>query len=116
MRHNANLNALRPLLMGLLVAPGPLSPISSSSLVLPPGPTGGSSLICQFLCASGCQASAASMPPTVPGPFGDQFGALTFDFPVGIDEDDDAEAELAAGVAPVYDAAVLGGCVVAMAP
>ena len=91
--------------MGLLVAPGPLSPVSSSSLVLSPGPTGGSSLICQFLCASGCQASAASMPPTVPGPFGDQFGALTFDFPVGIDEDDDAEAELAAGVAlltPLY--------------
>ena len=91
--------------MGLLVAPGPLSPVSSSSLVLSPGPTGGSSLICQLLCASGCQASAASMPPTVPGPFGDQFGALTFDFPVGIDEDDDAEAELAAGVAlltPLY--------------
>ena len=114
MRHNANLNALRPLLMWLLVAPGPLSPISSSSLVLPPGPTGGSSLICQFLCASGCQASAASMPPSVPGPVG--CGALAFDYSVGIDEDDDAEAELAAGVAPVYDAAVLGGCVVAMAP
>ena len=102
--------------MGLLVAPGPLSPVSSSSMVLSPGPTGGSSLICQFLCASGCQASAASMPPTVPGPFGDQFGALAFDYPVGIDEDDDAEAELAAEVAPVYDATVLGRCVAAMAP
>jgi hypothetical protein len=56
------------------------------------------------------------MPPTVPGPFGDQFGALAFDYPVGIDEDDDAEAELAAEVAPVYDATVLGRCVAAMAP
>ncbi len=56
------------------------------------------------------------MPPTVPGPFGEQFGALTFDYPVGIDEDDDAEAELAAGVALVYDATMLGGCVAAIAP
>ena len=54
------------------------------------------------------------MPPSVPGPVG--CGALAFDYSVGIDEDDDAEAELAAGVAPVYDAAVLGGCVAAIAP